>query len=298
LKASDKFLRQPKYFWAYVRTISQEIGYTNRIDKTILVPTIYHVRACFSRLNLSMEQIEGENGVLTNFGETLFEYYRYRADILDNFVKHQLMDRDGAEQLFLEIQNNRRFNCPLPLNKQTGEKKNFAFLTCMVNMLVESSIGDLPCNFDPRSLTTVTHNAMPLRTLSRRVDGAFPSVINPVAIWEIKEYYYTKTFGSRVADGVYESLLDGMEIEELEAAGHARIQHVLIIDDYFTWWACGRSYLCRIIDMLHMGYLDEVIFGREVVVRLPQLVEDWKRMLSDRSALNFEPQTSSNVGLF
>jgi len=28
-------------------------------------------------------------------------------------------------------------------------------------------------------------------------------------------YYYTTTFGSRVEDGVYETLLDGMELEEL-----------------------------------------------------------------------------------
>ena len=50
------------------------------------------------------------------------------------------------------------------------------------------------------------------------MDGGFPSITNPLAIWEVKEYYYTTTFGSRVADGVYETLLDGMEIEELEAS--------------------------------------------------------------------------------
>ena len=133
------------------------------------------------------------------------------------------------------------------MNKQKAEKKNHAFLTGMVNMLVEANIGNAPCNYDPRSLTTMTHNAMPLRTLSRRVDGAFPSVINPIAIWEIKEYYYTTTFGSRVADGVYETLLDGMELEELETAAQRKVQHILFIDDHFTWWECGHSYLCRII---------------------------------------------------
>ncbi|MBI3343812.1 MAG: hypothetical protein HY028_02925, partial [Gammaproteobacteria bacterium] len=46
----------------------------------------------------------------------------------------------------------------------------------------------------------------------------------------------TTTFGSRVADGVYETLLDGMELEELEAAAQRKVQHVLFIDDYFTWW--------------------------------------------------------------
>ena len=116
---------------------------------------------------------------------------------------------------------------------------------------------------------------MPLRTLARRVDGAFPSVVDPIAIWEIKEYYYTTTFGSRVADGVYETLLDGMELEELQAATGRQIKHVLFIDDRYTWWECGRSYLCRMIDMLHMGYVDEVVFGREVLNRLPELVAEW-----------------------
>lgn len=63
-------------------------------------------------------------------------------------------------------------------------------------------------------------DGVPLWTLARRVEGAFPSPVNPVAVWEIKEYYYTTTFGSRVADGVYESLLDGME---LAAVGRALI---------------------------------------------------------------------------
>ena len=122
----------------------------------------------------------------------------------------------------------------------------------------------------------LTHDAMPQRTLARRVDGAFPSVINPVGIWEIKEYYYTTTFGSRVADGVYETLLDGMELEELEKVAGRKVYHLLILDDHYTWWQCGRSYLCRIIDILHMGFVDEVIFGREVLTRLPEVVREWK----------------------
>ena len=79
-----------------------------------------------------------------------------------------------------------------------------------------------------------------------------------------------------MADGVYETLLDGMELEELEIAVQRKIQHILFIDDHFTWWECGRSYLCRMIDMLHMGYVDEVIFGREVLTRLPILARERK----------------------
>ena len=99
--------------------------------------------------------------------------------------------------------------------------------------------------------------------------------MNPIAVWEIKEYYYTTTFGSRVADGVYESLLDGMELEELREQEKIDVKHYLMVDSHDTWWECGRSYLCRIMDMLHMGYVDEVLFGREIRERMPAIVKEW-----------------------
>lgn len=149
-------------------------------------------------------------------------------------------------------------------------------------MPIESSIEGLPCDYDPRELTTFTHLGAPLRTLARRVDGAFPSAKNPIAVWEIKEYYHTTTFGSRVADGVYETLLDGMELEELRQSEKIDCKHFLMIDAHYTWWDCGRSYLCRIIDMLHMGYVDEVLFGKEVLDRMPLIVEEWLKMYRAR----------------
>jgi len=279
LKADPRFQAQSKEFWANVRTISQEIGYTNRGAGTILIPTVAQIRKAFATLSLTTDHIVDDKGQLTDFGNTLIEYFKFRADLLDNTVKGNLMNKEEAEILFNEWRKKLNPKCPLPMNKQKGEKANHNFLTGLVNMIVEANIGDATCDYDPRSLTTITQNSMPLRTLSRRVDGAFPSVVNPIAIWEIKEYYYTTTFGSRVADGEYETLLDGHELEELEVAAQRKIQHVLMVDAYFTWWECGRSYLCRIIDMLHMGYIDEVLFGREVVERLPILAQEWKRSL-------------------
>jgi hypothetical protein len=282
LKADPRFLAQSKEFWANVRTVSQEVGYTNRGNKragilpSIKIPSIKDVRQGFKKLDLKTTSIENENGTLTNFGQHLFDYFEFRATVLNGTVQGYFMKKDSAEIEFKRLNAELKPKCPLPMNKQKGEKKNYAFLTGMVNMLIEANISGVPCDYDPHSLTTMTHNDMPLRTLSRRVDGAFPSVVNPIAIWEIKEYYYTTTFGSRVADGVYETLLDGMELEELETAAQRKVQHVLFIDDHYTWWECGRSYLCRMIDMLHMGYVDEVVFGREVLARLPVLAQEWK----------------------
>lgn len=293
MKADGRFLHQTKEFWAHVRTISQEIGYTRRGTKAILIPTLDEIRDSFADLSLSTDHIIGADGALTEFGTTLLGYFSFRAAALNDQVRHNLMDKKAAAALFKKLRGKQKFQCPLPMNKQKREKKNFAFLTCIVNMLLERNIGDAPCDYDPRSLTTITHQRQPLRTLARRVDGAFPSVVNPIAIWEIKEYYYTTTFGSRVADGVYETLLDGLELEDLEATAHRKIQHLLVVDDYFTWWQCGRSYLCRIIDMLHMGYLDEVLFGREVVERMPAIAREWK---TEFDRLQRSPQATSPDG--
>lgn len=276
MKADARFLTQPKEFWANVRTISQEVGYTRRGANSIKIPPLDAIQEKFNKLELSTDHIVGEDGTLTDFGQRLFDYFSFRAAVLNDTVQGYFMRKDSAEAEFNRLRKKLNPRCPLPMNKQKAEKKNHAFLTGMVNMLVEANIGGAPCDYDPRSLTTMTHDSMPLRTLSRRVDGAFPSVVNPIAIWEIKEYYYTTTFGSRVADGVYETLLDGMELEELEIAAQRKVQHILFIDDYFTWWECGRSYLCRMIDMLHMGYVDEIVFGREVIARLPALAKEWK----------------------
>lgn len=280
MKADPRFLKQPKEFWANVRTIGQEVGYSASRKESgkasVKVPALTEVREKYLALQLSTAHIADANDVLTAFGQNLFDYFAFRAAALNGTVQHDLMNKDAAQTEFKRLKKLLKPRCPLPLNKQRGEKKNHAFLTCIVNMLIEAGINGAPCDFDPRSLTTMTHDAMPLRTLARRVDGAFPSTINPIAIWEIKEYYYTTTFGSRVADGVYETLLDGMELEELEAASQRRVQHILFIDDHNTWWSMGRSYLCRMIDMLHMGYVDEIVFGREVLTRLPQLAAEWK----------------------
>jgi hypothetical protein len=276
LKVDSRFVRQPKEFWAHVRTISQEVGYTDRGTSAIRIPTLQNIREEFQRLGLNTSHIANAANELTPFGRLLIEYFNHRANILNDTVQGQLMDKAAAQTEFKQLKARLKPKCPLPMNKQKGKKRKYAFLTGMVNMLVEANIGDAPCDYDPRSLTMLTHDAMPQRTLARRVDGAFPSVINPVGIWEIKEYYYTTTFGSRVADGVYETLLDGMELEELEKVAGRKVYHLLILDDHYTWWQCGRSYLCRIIDILHMGFVDEVIFGREVLTRLPEVVREWK----------------------
>lgn len=282
MKPDVRFLRQPKHFWANVRTVSQHVGYTARGTGQVLVPDLVAIVAALRELGLGTSHVVDQEGKPTDFGATLAAYFAYRADVLNRCVEPRLMNAEQAAEAFERVRSDTKSKLSIPMNKQKGDKKQPAYLTAMVNMLIDASLAGLSCNYDPRELTTFTHMGAPLRTLARRIDGAFPSAVNPIAVWEIKEYYYTTTFGSRVADGVYETLLDGMELEELRQAEKIDCRHYLMLDARYTWWDCGRSYLCRIVDMLHMGYVDEVLVGSEVLDRLPALAREWHALYDER----------------
>lgn len=275
MKAHPQYSTQDRTFWANVRTISQQLGYTDRITKQIKTYTIEDIKSAMHHTGLSSEHLIDENNNISFLGNTLVDYFIYRAHVLNEYAKPRLMTLQQAQELFHKLQHDYNPTVPTPMNKQTGDKKKIAFLTAIVNIVIEKHINGLECDYTPKTLTAITKNNQPLRTLARRVDGCFPSCTNPVAIWEIKEYYHTTSFGSRIADGIYETLLDGMELEELWQQEKIDVQHLLVIDSYTTWWEMGKSYLCRIIDTLNMGYVDDILFGYEVVEQLPAIVTEW-----------------------
>ncbi|NMC63556.1 MAG: hypothetical protein GYA55_10375 [SAR324 cluster bacterium] len=289
MKPDGRFVNLRKDFWANVRTISEECGYTSRsprnnpLSSQVKVPSIEEIKQALENRGLVYSHIANANNTLTDFGKLLISYYGFRANVLNNTVEKLLLNAEKAHKIFDDLKSTLNPTCQLPFNKQKDTKKAPAYFTGIINMLIEANSAGYPCDYDPHKLTTVTRDLKPLRTFARRIDGAFPSIINPVAVWEVKEYYYTTTFGSRVADGVYETLLDGHELEELQEHEGVEVKHYLMIDDYYTWWECGKSYLCRIIDMLHMGYVDEVLFGYEVVERLPNIVKEWISLVTDRN---------------
>lgn len=273
MRANSRFLAQPRQFWANVRSISQELGYTQ--SGAVRLHSLEDMCGAMTALGLTTDHLMVADAP-TELGRDLEEYFEYRARVLNEFVEQRLMNAATAKSAFEALRGELNPKCALPMNKQKGEKQEHAWLTGIVNMLFEKHLEGLPVDYNPLDLTTFTANNAPLRTLSRRVDGAFPSTVNPIGIWEIKEYYFTTSFGSRIADGVYETQLDGMELEELRGSERVGVEHLLIIDAYDTWWLKGRSYLCRIVDMLHMGLVDEVLFGREVIEALPAVIQSWK----------------------
>lgn len=261
-------------FWAFVKFVSENLGYTERGEGFVKRYSIDTIRALCEEhgINASEEVIAGTA-----------QYSKMRADLLNNFAQKMLMDAQAASEEFRNWEMLHRignYYCKLPLNKQKGEMKQIAFFTAIINIIAEKTIREITGNSyslgfddDPRSLAYILDDDNRIiGASSRRFDGAYPNIENPKLVWEIKEYYYATTFGSRVADGVYETQLDGFEFKELYERTGRKVYHVLFIDAYRTWWIQGKSYLCRLVDAMNSGVVDEVIVGREVLTRWPELL--------------------------
>lgn len=276
MRPFEVFKDKDPAFWAAVKYVSENIGYTDRTTKEVKVYSENEIKRLATANGFSFPD---------DVVRDLSLYSQQRANSLNDFVRPRLMTAEQAGEEYRHWEAVHRLNyymCKLPMNKQKGDMKQVSYFTAIINILTEKTLrecnvqGDtLAFDDDPRGLTYIwDKNRNIIGASSRRFDGAYPSINNPMLVWEIKEYYYTTTFGSRIADGVYETQLDGFEFRELQDRSGRKVYHVLFVDAYKTWWEMGKSYLCRLMDTLNEGLVDEIIFGHEVVERWPELIRE------------------------
>lgn len=168
MKPDNRFVGHPKSFWAHIRAISEQVGYTDRKTGGIKVPSLPEIVLALAELSGCSATSRSRGGCQPDaFRVSLAEYFRYRAATLNDVVRPLLMDAKVAEKLFKEVRSSLRSKTPVPMNKQKGSKKKPAFLTGLVNMLVDAHRQEVSCDLDPRQLTRVVKNGSPLRTLAR-----------------------------------------------------------------------------------------------------------------------------------
>ncbi|WP_379822912.1 hypothetical protein [Lacticaseibacillus paracasei] len=280
MQANPIFKNKGNDFWAYVRFISEYGGYSRRLGKgqdysegKVLAHSKKEIKDYLESNNLKYTE---------TILDLVTDYLKYRAEVLNNFVEPNLMMAPEAEKIYMELKqklwSDYAIDYSPAFNKQKANKKKPAYFTGIIDYITKITLmqltGQDKYEFNPLKLVYTTNSEGYLTTtLSRRFDGAYPSLINPRIIWEIKEYYYTTTFGSRIADGVYETQLDGFEINQIEKKYSSPIYHVFFADAHLTWWRDGKSYLCRLVDALNMGLVDELIFGKEVIDRWPVVLK-------------------------
>lgn len=111
-----------------------------------------------------------------------------------------------------------------------------------------------------------------LHVSARNLDGAIPSLENPTAVWEIKEYWGKTKGGSKMSDAVYECQLVGLELRMFESKSGISIDHIVFVDGK-DQWNCRKSDLLRFIDLHQQGLIDHLIIGREVESEWPILAK-------------------------
>ena len=114
--ANPEFQQQPKYFWAYVRTLSQHLGYAVRGQGVVKVPTLSEMRAGLNDLGLAPRKVVSASGEPTPLGTKLDAYFHYRSDVLNDSVEHHLMVAEEAREIFEEMQMLLTYDCPLPMS--------------------------------------------------------------------------------------------------------------------------------------------------------------------------------------
>lgn len=298
MKADPRFLVQGTEFWAYVRVVTRILDAADR--KTGAVK-YYSMADIFHALQTN-DYPTGVLGAVNRpsvFAVSLFEYFRYRADVLNSQVEKDLMDVEEASEAFASLKASIGVDVGVPvytrskgvdvhsaqkfvvngvevvvaMNKQKNDMRNLQYFTGMIDLVVADTLRR-PFDYDPHGLATFYDRHKLYGAFARRMDGAYPSIRNARALWEIKEYYYTTTFGSKISDAVYITQLDGYEKRDLARVSDAP-EVYLMVDSHRTWWGKGKAYLCRLIDILNMGNIDGVFFGKEVLTELPGIAEKW-----------------------
>lgn len=147
-------------------------------------------------------------------------------------------------------------------------------LVATVEALTRLTCGETGTNFDsnPQSRAAVVCDEH-IWVSPRRLDGALPGLLNPVAIWEIKEYWGVTGGGSKMSDAIYECQLVGQELRAFEDLHGIHVRHYVFLDGR-AQWSARRSDLRRAIDLLCMGLINELIVGREVLTEWPRIVRE------------------------
>lgn len=272
--ANEDFQGQGREFWSYVRLVSEQAGYQPRGDKVVKEYDVEDLQETVEETGINAKPILGGfSEQTTDLGNDVLDYLNYRSEQVE-VALDRIRTRDQAVDEFEEFSEGFQMDTE-QLNKQ-GSSQSLIFANS-VNLVLEKETG-VDFNPNPRTLPTVLDDKNSLQmTLPKWPDGAFPTARDPRAIWEVKEFYSSTTFGSRIADAIYEIMLFNEELDTLRNETGMEVELYLMTDGYEAWQS-GVSYICRIIDILNMGYIDAAIFGEEVFTQWPDIVDEWDEL--------------------
>ena len=157
MRPNNLYKNQSVEFWANIKLLNQRLGYTIKVSKKnpnggFVIPSVQQIKTVFESEGLNFSKLIDQNDSFTEFGQLVIDYMIYRGDLLSNSIQPNLMNKESAKETFYTLKNELNPQIPLPYNKQKDEKKDYSYLTGIVNILINENKGDSNCDFDPKEL--------------------------------------------------------------------------------------------------------------------------------------------------
>ena len=108
-------------FWANVRSISQEVGYTVRGRGIVKIPSLDEMCRAMSRIGLTCTHLM-HDGEPTALATRLCDYFEVRARLLNEFVEPRLMMAAQAKEIFEELKERFDPSCPCHRTSSAGRR--------------------------------------------------------------------------------------------------------------------------------------------------------------------------------
>jgi len=183
------------------------------------------------------------------------------------------LEKLRSEEEALDFCKKKKFLVGITRTKTHTHHQSSKALIAAVSGIASEACSQAGIELDPdpqhRAVWISEHG---LHVSARNLDGAIPSLKNPSAIWEIKEYWGKTKGGSKMSDAVYECHLVGLELRMFEARCGTSIKHIVFVDGK-EQWGYRKSDLMRFIDLHQQGLIDHLIIGNEVEA-------DWRDILA------------------
>lgn len=255
-------------FWHVVRMLADQISarhrYAGAISPGEIIPILKAVDS--EAADGLVLYLNGHRDSL----ERLSAYWSRRREVSE-LILATMRTEDEAKEDYATISDQALQSYGVQVE---GYHKSSKVLVNTVDAIVyrERKAFRVDVNTNPQSRAAIVSDEH-IWVSPRRLDGAIPGLLNPVALWEIKEYWGVKSGGSKMSDAIYELQLVGAELRMFEDEFDIHVNHYAIIDGR-QQWESRKSDIRRAVDLLYSGLLDELIVGREVITEWPRIVRE------------------------
>jgi hypothetical protein len=255
-------------FWHVVRMLADQISsrskYSEEISTSQIIPVLKSVKSS------AADGLIGYLGEHPENLDMLSRYWAKRREVSEALLS-LMRSEEEAKTDYATISDRALESYGVQIE---GYHRSSKVLVNTVDAVLyeECSKAKVGVNTSPQSRAAIISNEH-IWVSPRRLDGAMPALLNPVALWEIKEYWGVTSGGSKMSDAIYELQLVGVELRTFEDDIGIHVNHYAIMDGKHQWKS-RKSDLRRAVDLLYSGLLDELIVGREVLTEWPRAVRE------------------------